>query len=191
MQENNAIDVILFASGKIVSASLVEMKLVDRLRETFQKMSQTQFAQLSGVRDSTVARWKNGQVDDPSFESCLRIAMALNVDPLTIFDEAIGDKDKREDFKKLYRRFLPEWVEQQSRVQCADHQDLIDKLEGILHVTPDGKNWPSAITANIEAIHSVATGQPIEPSRKIAIVEAERATGPPRGVKPARQRVRK
>lgn len=140
------------ASRKAQNDILGQMKLVDMLNQWFAKNSQTKFAAAAGVQQSTVSRWKNTQIP-PTFENCLRIARALNADPLDIFDAA----DKPE-YKELFRFFLPDYKPKPEATtntmligNIADHRLLHEKLQEIL----ESKDVEAAkgIAMNINYIH--------------------------------------
>ncbi len=108
------------------------MKLVDILNQWFKEHSQTEFAEVAGVKQSTVSRWKNAQVP-PDFENCLRIAKALNEDPLTIFKAA-----DRPEFAELYKFFFPNYQPKPEPIAdpgiiCDEHKKLHMYFERILH----------------------------------------------------------
>lgn len=95
----------------------MHMKLHQLLAEHFQEHSQTEFARKAGVQQSTVSRWKNGDIP-PTFENCLRIALALDRDPQEIF--AAADKP---EFALLYRQMFPEW-----RIRPVSEEEFYRRL---------------------------------------------------------------
>ena len=106
------------------------MELVDFLNQWFNENSQAKFAELAGVQQSTVSRWKNSKTP-PSFESCLRIARAMGKSPIEIF-EAVG----RSEFIDLFKYFFPNAAASNTAPRPKKLRDAVARLESLHELNP-------------------------------------------------------
>lgn len=155
------------------------MALVDLLIQWFKDNSQVEFANSAGVTESAVSRWKNGKVD-PTFENCLRIAKALNADPIDVFKAA-----DRENYIDLFKHFLPDYKVSPASNQvkigyCKSkntqtrkrHEKLHGKLEDILEA---GQGHERGITYNLDSIHAYVSGLTSSKEKHPSVMDGSRA----------------
>lgn len=132
------------------------MKLVELLNQWFREHSQTELAASAEVKQSTVSRWKNIKTP-PSFESCLRIARAMNEDPVVIFEAA-----DRQEFVGLFNHFCkgyePKPAPTADLAICADHLPMMQSLEKALHL-PGNDKWIPLLQSFIDTVSGKPLGR--------------------------------
>jgi transcriptional regulator with XRE-family HTH domain len=112
----------------------MQMKLADFLRERLiAKRSQAQLARRVGVSSSTVTHWMQGSV--PDLHSCLKIAIAMKIDPVQIFQMA-----GHNDWAQVY----------QATLAFSQIGDVLGERQFILGIMDDPGKYHEKLQAILE-----------------------------------------
>jgi len=129
-------------NNQVLSQTIcLSMELKDFLKERLAAKGGTQAkaSRTMKVSEAAISRWMDGR-SEPEYETCLRLASYLGVDPREIFDKVT----RRDEFIALFERFSPgprtkakDWSSE-IELRSDFEKSLVEQLLEILRIDPGG-----------------------------------------------------